>query len=217
MLPYEKFKQFGSESLSDEELLAVFIRTGTASSDSLAVAKNLLQSFPGESLLGLFHMTWQQLTEVPGIGEVKAVRLKCLTELAVRVAKEKARKELVFTAPETVAEYYMEALRHQDKERVVLVYLDHKLHYLGDEMISMGGADSSPLSPREVFGSALANQATHIMLLHNHPSGDPTPSQADIMITKRIGELGKIMDIPLVDHIIIGDRCFCSLKSEHLF
>lgn len=217
MLPYEKFKLLGPENLTDEELLAIFIRTGTSSEDALTVARNLLAALPGGSLLGLFHLSWKQLTNISGIGEVKAVRLKCLTELAVRVAKENAHKELVFTSPEAVARYYMEQLRHRDRECVVVIFLDHKLHYLGDKMLSQGTADSSFLSPRDVFRSALSEKATHIMLLHNHPSGDPTPSEADISVTKRIAQLGQQMDLPLVDHIIIGDRCFCSLKSEKLF
>lgn len=213
MQPYEKFKTLGAESLSDEELLAIFIRTGTSKKDSVEIAGEILDTFPKRSLLGLCHIPWKTLTEIPGIGEVKAVKLKCLAELARRISQTKARKGLKFDRPETVAEYYMESLRHEEKERVVLILLDKKLHLISDTVLSIGTVSESLISPRELFLIALREKAVQIILLHNHPSGDASPSGDDLKITERIRLSGQLMGIPLIDHIIIGDNQFTSLRQ----
>ncbi len=213
MQPYEKFKVLGAESLSDEELLAIFIRTGTKDNDSVGLAKQILGIFPDRSLLGLFHISWKRLTDIPGIGEVKAIKLKCLAELARRISQTRAREHLTFEAPETVAEYYMESLRHEEREQVILIMLDNKLRMISDAVVSVGTVCESIVSPRELFRMALKEGAVQIMLLHNHPSGDSSPSRADLKITEELCRLGDMMDLPLLDHIIIGDNQFISLKQ----
>ena len=167
-------------------------------------------------LNSLHHISLAELMEIPGIGEVKAVKIKCLAELAVRMAKEKAAASLRFDFPETVADFYMEKLRHQEKEIILLLLLDNKLNLIEEYMVSMGTARASLLSAREVFIEALKCRACHLMLMHNHPSGDPHPSSQDIAITRKIKEAGELMDIPLIDHIILGDNCYMSLKEEDL-
>ena len=132
------------------------------------------------------------------------------------MSREKASGKLKFDSPRSVAEYYMEEMRHQEKEKILLLLLDNKLQFIEEYMISLGTVNSSLLSTRDVFIRALKVRASHIMLLHNHPSGDPKPSRQDILITRKIKEAGELMDIPLVDHIILGDGIYTSLKEEEL-
>lgn len=214
MQPYEKFKKFGAKSLTDEELLAIFIRTGTKEKNSVEIARQILELFPERGLLGLFHIHRSSLMEIPGIGEVKAVKLLCLAELAQRISRIKAEKNLQFEKPATVAEYYMESLRHEEKEQVILVLLDKRLRLLKDVLLSVGTISESVISPREIFVEAFKENAAQFMLLHNHPSGDPEPSASDLKMTERVKMLSQFMGIPLIDHIIIGDNCYVSLREK---
>lgn len=214
MQPYEVVKAYGVEELDDQELLAVFIRTGTKEENALGIANRILNSFPERNLLGLCHIPWKELMKIPGIGEVKAIRLKCLAELARRISGAEAKKGLKFDRPETIWRYYRESLRHEERERVILVMLDQKLNLICDAVLSIGTVRESVVSPRELFLTALQEKAVQIMLIHNHPSGDPAPSRADLEITKKVQLLGAMMEIPLVDHIIIGDKTYCSLRES---
>ena len=212
-MPYEKFLAKGPG-----ELLAVILRTGTKDCPALMLARKVLSLARGGDmgLNSLHHISLKELMEIPGIGEVKAVKIKCLTEFAVRMACERAAKGLSFQSPPTVAEYYMEKMRHQEKEVILLLLLDNKLKLIEEYMVSLGTVRASLLSAREVFVEALKCRACYLMLLHNHPSGDPHPSTQDIEITQKIKEAGELMDIPLIDHMILGDNCYISLKEEEL-
>ncbi len=214
-LPYERFLRFGAESLTEAELLAIILRTGTRDCNAVELARQILSlgSYPNEGLLGLHQLSLDELQQVKGIGEVKAVKLKALTELALRFSRASARKGLEFHTPSTVASYYMEKLRHRNTECVYLLCLDAKGLLLAERRISDGSVHMSLISPREIFMQALQCKAVHIMLVHNHPSGDPTPSSADIEVTRNLKELGERMDIPLLDHIIIGDNRYSSFKE----
>ena len=214
MKPYEIVKEYGVEALEDDELLSVFIRTGTKEQNAVEVANRILDSFPERSLLGLCRIPWRELMKISGIGEVKAIRLKCLAELARRISRMTAKKGLKFDRPETIWQYYKESMRHEERERVLLIMLDQKLRMICDAVLSIGTIRESVVSPRELFIMALREKAVQIMLVHNHPSGDPTPSRADLEITERVRLLGAMMEIPLVDHIIIGDKTYCSLREN---
>ena len=217
-LPYEKFLSLGPSALTEAELLAIILRTGTRNCPALKLAEQILslsaQRKRGLSLL--HHISLKELMEIPGIGEVKAVKIKCVAELAMRMSRERAASTLRFNMPDTVADYYMENMRHQEKEIVLLLLLDNKLNLIEEYMISIGTVNASLVSAREIFIQALKYRACHLMLLHNHPSGDPKPSNQDILITQKIKKAGELMDIPLIDHIIVGDGCYISLKEEHL-
>lgn len=217
-LPYEKFHKYGAGSLTEAELLAVILRTGARNCSALELAQKILSLAGGreQKLNSLHHLSLKELMEIPGIGEVKAVKIKCLSELAVRMSSERASGMLRFDCPGTVADYYMEKMRHQEKEIILLLLLDNKLKLIEEYMISLGTVRASLLSSREVFIQALKYRACHLMLLHNHPSGDPRPSKQDITISQKIKDAGELMDIPLIDHIILGDGCYISLKEEDL-
>ncbi|MCM1143610.1 MAG: DNA repair protein RadC [Blautia sp.] len=217
-LPYEKFISYGAEALTDAELLAIMIRTGTHEMSARELGEEVLKAAGryGNGLLGLHHIPLQELERLKGIGRVKAVKLKALAEICKRMAQSKAKKTLTFTNPRSIADYYMERFRHEKVEHILLLLLDSGLHLLEEELISTGTANASLLSPREVYISAFRSQATHIMLLHNHPGGNPAPSNPDIMITERIADIGKTIDISLLDHIIIGDNSYFSFRESKL-
>ena len=213
--PYEKFLKHGAAYLTDAELLAIIIRTGTRNASALAIAQQILDRFEqNRQLNSLHHITMQELMEIDGIGEVKAVKIKCIAELSARMAKQHAAQTLDFKTPSSIADYYMEQLRHEEVEKVLLLLLDTKLHLMEEYLLSKGTVSASLLSTREVFRHALRAGACKIVLLHNHPSGSCNPSMEDLSVTKKIMEAGKLMEIPLLDHLIVGDGCYLSLK-EH--
>ncbi len=217
-LPYEKFISYGAESLTDSELLAIIIRTGAAGISAAQLGKEVLKVSEkyGNGLLGLYNIPLNELTGVKGIGKVKAIKLKALAELCIRMSQTKAKSSLSFMHPDSVAEYYMERFRHENVEHVMLLMLDAGLNLLDEQIISKGTSNASLLSPREVYICAFRSQAAYIMLLHNHPGGNPAPSGNDIAITDRISEIGKTIDVLLLDHIIIGDNRYFSFKESKL-
>ncbi len=211
--PYEKCKAFGPEILTDSELLAVFIRTGTRDENPIQVARHVLRSSGKDSLVGLMQMSLKDYMSIKGIGEVKAIQLLCLAELSKRIARQQAASNLQMNSPGSIADYYMERLRHEKHEQVWICLFDTKCKLICDRMISAGTANASLISPREIYAFALKNEAVYLALVHNHPSGDPAPSDEDIAVTRRVADAGSIMDIKLIDHIIIGDRDYTSLKK----
>lgn len=215
-LPYEKFLKYGPESLTESELLAIILRTGTRDKSALELAQEILSLSEStrEGLLGLYDIPMKQLLGVKGIGEVKAVKIKCIAELAMRINTASAKSGLIVHEPSTVARYFMEKLRHRRKECVVVACLDAKGQMIKEIELSSGSVKMSLISPRDVFLEALRSEAVNIILIHNHPSGDPTPSQSDLAATKCVAQMGLTLDIPLLDHIIIGDNCYMSFKEE---
>lgn len=214
-MPYERFLKYGAESLTDAELLAIILRTGTKEKNALELAGDILhlQGNMQGKLIGLHQLSLAELKSIPGIGEVKAIKVKALGELAVRMARQSLKESPKFDSPDTLAAYYMEQMRHYTTECVLLVMLDNKGHILGEHIISKGTVNASLISPREIFIKALKYDASSIILIHNHPSGDPSPSGPDRQITKQVYECGKLMNIPLIDHIIIGDHTYSSFKE----
>lgn len=214
-MPYERFLSCGAESLTNAELLAIILRTGTKEKNAVQLSREILGFFQeGSSDLSALHrLTREDLMSIPGIGEVKAVKILSLAEISRRLVRERTADRLVFSSPDSVAEYYMEELRHLETETAVLVMLDNRLALLREEIISSGTVNCALLSPREVFMRALRWGAVNIMLLHNHPSGDPTPSHADLEITDRICRAGNILGIHLIDHLVIGDLNYVSLRE----
>ena len=214
-MPYERFLKYGAASLTDTELLAIILRTGTKDRSALDLASDILhlQGNLQGKLVGLHQLSLSELKSIPGIGEVKAIKVKAIGELALRMAKQSIREKPKFDSPDKLAEYYMESMRHYTTECVMLVMLDNKGHLLGEHIISKGTVNASLISPREIFILALKFDASSIILIHNHPSGDPAPSGPDKQVTRQVYECSKLMNIPLIDHIIIGDHTYSSFKE----
>ena len=217
-LPYEKFVTYGGKSLTDAELLAIILRTGTKGVSAGQLGERVLSetSRNGNGLLGLHQISLHDLMQSEGIGEVKAVKLKAIAEISTRIAQAQARKTLCYHNPYSIAEFYMERFRHQNVEYILLIMFDSGMHVIGEHILSKGTVNASLLSPREVFIQAFKEQAAGIMILHNHPGGNPVPSDNDLQITERINEAGALMDIPLIDHIILGDNSYFSFKESGL-
>ena len=216
-LPYDKFMKAGPESLTDAELLAIMLRTGTRDKTPIELGRAVLQLSDCKwGLLGLHHFSIKDLMQIPGLGEVKAVQLLCIAEIAKRISNTQAKVNLSFQNPDTVAAYYMERMRHQETEQLVLILLDAKSRMISDDVISIGILNATLISTREIFVKALKEEAAYVMILHNHPSGDPTPSRQDQIITNKIKEVSVLVDIPLLDHIIIGDNRYISFKQKGL-
>lgn len=216
-LPYDKFMRLGPEYLSDAELLAIMLRTGTKDKTPIELGRDVLK-LAGDKwgLLGLYHFDIRDLMQIPGIGEVKAVQLLCIAEIAKRTSNMQARPDLTFDKPETVAAYYMERMRHRDTEQLMLVLLDAKRHIVNESVLSTGTSNSTLISPRDICIKAIRNEASYIVILHNHPSGDPTPSKQDVLVTQKIKEVSELVEIPLLDHIIIGDNRYTSFIQKGL-
>lgn len=216
--PYEKCLSKGPQALTDAELLAVILRTGVRGSTSLELAYRILSltNTSGSALAGIHHLSGNQLMKIKGIGKVKAIQILAIAELSKRITSARARESLVFHQPETIAAYYMEQLRHKEQEVLICMMLDTKNQLLGERELFRGTVNASIISPREVFLDALRQQAVNIILIHNHPSGDPSPSREDVLITERIRQAGELLEIHLLDHIVIGDHQYVSFREKEM-
>ncbi len=213
--PYEKFLSSGPKSLTDAELLSIIIKSGTKELTSLEVARELLLAGQG-NLLTLYELPVEQLCRFPGIGKVKAIQLKAVAELSVRIAETKRGYQMQLKMPSSVAAYYMERMRHRKTEALMGAFFDAKCAFLGDAEISVGSVSSAYVHPRDIFRQALERNAVFLIMLHNHPSGDPYPSEDDRQITARITECGAMLGITVEDHIIIGDNRYFSFREHDL-
>jgi DNA repair protein RadC len=214
--PYEKCIRYGAEALTNRELLAAILRTGAKGQDVLELSGNLLKLVPEqEGFTGLRRLSLKELSNIRGIGKVKAVQLKCMLEIARRMAREEAGDGTFFTTPASVAEYYMEDLRHEEQEVLLLLMLNQRGRLLREKYMFKGTVNASMISPREIYLEALSSRAVQIILLHNHPSGDASPSREDLQVTRRIREAGELIGITLTDHIIIGEHTYVSFQEKN--
>lgn len=214
--PYERCLSMGPEHLTEAELLAVLIRTGWADETSLELAQKILAlNYPNQGILGLLHLSLEEFLNIKGIGKVKAIQLLCIGELSRRIWKQAAKpKRLILKEPGQIAEYCMEDMRHLEQEQVRALFFDTKQHLLREAVLSKGTVNASVISPREIYIEALRCGAVSLILVHNHPSGDPSPSRNDELLTRRVAEAGQALGIFLLDHIIIGDTTYISLRER---
>ena len=213
--PYEKFLSLGASGLSDADLLAIIIKTGTKDKSAVDIAQEMLSGRHG-NLLNLYEMSYDELIQVSGIGQIKAIQLKAVAELSMRISKAKRARSIRMNTPVTIADYYMEQMRHLQQEVVICAYFDVKSRFLGDKFISKGSLSSSVVDISSVMRTALEKNASKIVLLHNHPSGDCTPSKDDIAVTDRLAGGSGIFLIELCDHIIIGDNEYYSFYENKI-
>ncbi len=213
--PRERLMKYGADILSDSELLAILLRTGTKDMSALAVASELI-SHDEKGLACIAECLPQELAEFKGIGIAKACQLAAAVEIGKRLATRPREKRIAVTDSLTLSRIFMEDMRYYKKEFMKILLLNAKGEIISIENVAVGDLCSTVIHPREVFQFAVRKAAAAIALVHNHPSGDPTPSQADIDITKRLVESGKILGIMVVDHIIIGDGIYVSFRDKNL-
>ncbi|MWC28746.1 RadC family protein [Paenibacillus sp. MMS18-CY102] len=212
--PRERMMAHGAEALSHSELLAILLRTGTSRESVVELASRLLHECGG--LRNLVDFSLEQLMELHGVGPAKALQLKAGIELGRRIAASRFGDRPVIKRPQDAAELIMDELRYQSKEHFMCLFLNTKNQVVAKELLSVGTLNASLVHPREVFREAIKRSSASIICAHNHPSGDPTPSPEDITLTKRLSEVGDLIGIEVLDHLIIGDGKFVSLKEHGL-
>jgi len=212
--PRERLLVKGATVLSNAELLAILLRTGTREDSVLHLAEKVLAMYKERGILSIMHMSPGELSGIKGIGDAKAATIIAAVELGRRLSEKVSEKRYVIHGPEDAAVYVMPRFRYETKEHFAVMLLNTKNHVLSVHVVSIGSLSASIVHPREVFREAIQNAAASVILLHNHPSGDPSPSREDILVTERLVKAGKIMDIPVLDHIIIGDDKYISLKEK---
>ncbi|MCA0986216.1 RadC family protein [Guptibacillus algicola] len=210
--PRERLIKGGPEILSNQELLAIILRTGTKQESVLELSHRIIQHFEGLRLLK--DASVEELTSLSGVGPAKAVQLIAAIELGRRVSRLQQEERYTVRSPEDGANYVMEDMRFLSQEHFVCLYLNTKNQVLHRQTVFVGSLNASIVHPREVFREAFRRSAASLICFHNHPSGDPTPSREDIEVTKRLAECGKMIGIDVLDHIIIGDQKFISLKEK---
>ena len=212
--PREKLQAIGPEGLSNAELIAILLRTGNSGESALHLAERIIAKSGG--LRSLPDLTLEELQGFKGIGPAKAVQIKAALELSKRIATTLNNNDNAVTSPRHVADLFMEELRYKKKEYFKLIILNTKNKVISREEISVGSLNASIVHPREIFSVPIKKSASSIILVHNHPSGDPTPSKEDLAVTRRLVDAGNILGIEVKDHIIIGDGCYLSFKEKGL-
>ncbi|RAP77862.1 RadC family protein [Paenibacillus montanisoli] len=209
--PRERMLAVGAEALSHAELLAILIRTGTKRESAVLLASRILQECG--SLRGLVDMSVAELTKIRGIGDAKAIQLRAGIELGRRIARSERTELPAIRRPEDAANLVMEELRYLKQEHFVCLFLNTKNQVILKETLSIGTLNATLVHPREVFRAAIKCSSASLICVHNHPSGDPTPSAEDIALTHRLMEAGELVGIEVLDHLVIGDNRFISLKE----
>ena len=213
--PREKIFMGGAATLSNAELLAVLLCSGSVDASALELASNLLRGGPGR-LRELAASDAAEFTAFRGIGPAKACKLVAAFELGKRLAATPAQPKLNIDTPSSIAALFMDEMRCYSKEYFRIIMLDSKMRYMGKTDVSIGDITSANASPREVFAAAVKKGANAIILMHNHPSGDPTPSKADLTVTAKLISAGELLEIPVLDHIVMGDGIYISMKERRI-
>jgi DNA repair protein RadC len=210
--PRERLAKYGAEALSNAELLAIILRTGSQGETAVDVGNKLLKMYDS-NLRELFTTDVNELSKMKGLGFVKAVQLKACLELAKRIFEYKPEKNQV-RSTQDVVNMLMPELRFEKQEKLFAVFLGTKNYLIKRKLVSVGGIDVNVFKPKEILYMAVRENSSAMIIVHNHPSGDPEPSEDDIKITKKLVEAGKVIGIPLRDHIVIGDGTYISMKER---
>jgi DNA repair protein RadC len=213
--PRERLLRHGAEALSTAELLAILLRTGTRSESALGLAERIVATLGG--LKDVADATVEQLSQVKGVGPVKAVEIRAAIELGRRASALSPEVRPVIRSPADVGELVMSELRHAAREHFKALLLDSKNQVLRVVTVSVGSLNESIVHPRELYREAIRHSAAAVIVAHNHPSGDPAPSPEDVEVTRRLHDAGRLLGIDLLDHVIIGDGRWVSLKERGVF
>ena len=212
--PRERLLRHGSEALSDAQLLAILLRTGSSDKGVLDLAISLLDTF--KDLRNIDSASVSDLSQIKGVGTAKIAQIKAAFELGKRLMAESDEGLPLFNSSLAVYSYFAPRFKNMKKELFLCLLLDTKNRLIKDVRISEGTLTNSLIHPREAFKSAIKESAASVIFVHNHPSGDPTPSRDDIAVTERLKKAGEVIGIAALDHIIIGDGTFVSLKEKGL-
>jgi DNA repair protein RadC len=212
--PRERLIKFGAEALSNAELIALLLRTGTAHESVLTLSQRVLSQTEG--LKGLTKASLMELTQIHGIGPAKAVQLLAGVELGRRISRAVPEERVTIRSPYDAAQCVMEEMRYLEQEHFLCLFLNTKNKIIHKKCIFVGSLNVSVVHPREVFREAIRYSSAGIICVHNHPSGDVTPSREDLEVTQRLVEAGHLMGIELIDHLIIGDQSYFSMKEKGL-
>ena len=212
--PRERLQKFGAEALSAQELLALVIGRGIPKKSVMSIAQELLVRFG--NIKTISQATIEELSQIKGIGLAKAAQIKACFELGRREELEPELKNFDIKDPEAVVKAIRASIKDKAKEHFKLILLNPRNKIIGISTISIGTLNASLVHPREVFKDAIVHSAASVVLAHNHPSGDPEPSEDDLKITKKLVDSGKILGIEVLDHIVIGKNNFCSFKERGL-
>ena len=213
--PYEKLEQYGAKALTNAELLAIIIKTGTKDETAVGLAQKVLKLNTDEkdNLKFLCDLTVEEFTKIKGIGKIKAIQLKAVCELATRINSVSSYKEKQILRPKDIAEILMERTRFEKQEILKVAMLNNKNKLIRIKEIAKGGGNFVAATIRSILNEAVKIEAAKIILIHNHPTGDPTPSKQDIEFTKNVEQASKILGIQLLDQIVIGDLKYVSIFS----
>ncbi len=212
--PYEKLEMYGEKMLSNSELLAIILKSGTKEKTSIELANEILSMKNASSLRCLQDITIEEYKSIKGIGKVKAIQLKAMCELAKRMARPTNGAKVQVKQAQDIVDIMMDELRYEKREIVKIILLNTKNIILKIVDVSIGGTSSAPVEPKEILAEPIKIGAPKIILIHNHPSGDSTPSQSDFLATERICKAAEILGIQLLDHIVIGDGNYTSIISK---
>ena len=209
--PRERLMNYGPDKLTNQELLGIIINTGTREESSITVANRIIKDM--KTIRELRGLTYQELTSVKGIGEAKAITILAVIELAIRMHTHSLEEDIFIKSPDDVSDLLMEKMRYFQQEHFVVLYLSTKNMVIHQETMFKGSLNTSIVHPREVYKEAVKRSAAAIICVHNHPSGDPSPSREDIEVTRRLHECGEMIGVDFLDHIIIGSGKYISLKE----
>ncbi|MBD1371778.1 DNA repair protein RadC [Hazenella sp. IB182357] len=210
--PRERFIKYGPDQVTNAELIALLLRTGRSGESVLALAQRVLSEVGG--LQQLVHTTWEELIQINGIGPAKAIQLTSGVELGRRISRALPLERDTIRSPEDAALLVMEELRFEQQEHFICLFLNTKHKVIKNKCIFKGTLNASVVHPREIFHEAIRTSSAALICVHNHPSGDPTPSREDLKVTERLVLAGQVMGIEVIDHIIIGDQVFYSMKEK---
>jgi DNA repair protein RadC len=212
--PRERLRDYGPQALSDAELLAILLRVGVPGMNVVQLAGKLLRDHGG--WIGLQRLTFEEMTRIHGLGEAKAAQVKAALEIGRRLLLQQPEQRPQITSPADVAQLLMLEMSHLEQEQLRVVLLNTKNYVLKIETVYIGSINSSAVRIGEVFKNALKVNAAALIVVHNHPSGDPTPSPEDVAVTRQLVEAGKLLDVDVLDHLIIGQGRWVSLRERRL-
>jgi DNA repair protein RadC len=211
--PRERLEKQGAVALNDAELLAILLRVGMPGVSAVQMGQRILYLFEG--LVGLQQATFTELCQVEGIGPAKAAQIKAAIELGSRIARKQPEDRVLITSPQDVADQVQYKMAGLEQEELWVLLLDSRNHHIRTEQLYRGSLNSSSVRPAEIYKSGIRHNAASLIIVHNHPSGDPSPSPEDVQLTRMLIEAGKMLEMPILDHVIVGSRGVFSIKSSH--